>query len=76
MVHAFVMMKTAAGQARDVLETIGGFDAVEEGYVVAGDYDLIAEIEAPEVYDVIGTVSTDVRELEGIVDTRTYIALE
>lgn len=76
MVHAFVMVKTAAGQAKAVLEAVVGLGGVEEGHLLAGDYDLIAEIDAPEIHDLTGTISTDIRELDGIVDTRTYIALE
>jgi len=47
----------------------------------AGSMELFAnnatlEAETEEVYDVIHTVATDVRELDGVVDTRTYMCLE
>jgi len=76
MVHSFVMVKTAVGSIDTVLDTITGLSGVEEAHVVAGDYDVIVEVEGADIQESIRTVSTDVREIEGIVDTRTYIALE
>ena len=76
MVHSFVMVKTGAGSIETVLDAITALAGVEEAHVVAGDYDVIVEVEGADVQESIRTVSTDVREIEGIVDTRTYIALE
>jgi len=76
MVRAFIMVKTAAGKSADLQNRIREMDAVLDANVVAGQYDIIVEAESEEVYDVIHTVATDVRELDGVVDTRTYICLE
>jgi len=76
MVRAFIMVKTAAGKSADLQNRIREMDAVRDANVVAGQYDIIVEAEAEEVYDLIHTVATDVRELDGVVDTRTYICLE
>ena len=76
MVRAFIMAKTAAGKSAELQEQIMNLDAVLEAYVIAGQYDIITEVEGDEVYSVIQTVATELRELEGIMDTRTYICLE
>jgi DNA-binding Lrp family transcriptional regulator len=76
MVHAFVMVKVDSVDAGTVLDAVLGVDGVTEAHVVAGDFDIIAEVETEEVYDVLGTAATDVRSLEGVVDTKTYVALE
>jgi DNA-binding Lrp family transcriptional regulator len=76
MVRAFIMVKTAAGESATLQNRIREMDAVPEAHVVAGKYDVIAEAEAEEVYTVINTVATDLHELDGVVDTRTYICLE
>ncbi|PSP74034.1 ArsR family transcriptional regulator [Halobacteriales archaeon QS_3_64_16] len=76
MVHSFVMVETAAGSIESVLEAVAGLAGVEEAHVVAGDYDVVVEVEGSDVRESIQVVSTDLRELEGIVDTRTYMALE
>jgi DNA-binding Lrp family transcriptional regulator len=70
------MVKTATGGIEAALDEVTGLPGVEEAHVVAGDYDIIVEVEGSDVKESIRTVSTDVREIEGIVDTKTYIALE
>ncbi|PSP86659.1 ArsR family transcriptional regulator [Halobacteriales archaeon QS_4_66_20] len=76
MVRAFITVKTAAGKSADLQNRTREMDAVLDANVVAGQYDIIVEAEAGEVYDVIHTVATDIRELDGVVDTRTYMCLE
>jgi len=76
MVHAFIMVKTAAGKSADLQNRIREMEAVLEAHVVAGQYDIIVEAEGDEVYNVIHAVATDLNDLEGVVDTRTYICLE
>ncbi len=76
MVRAFIMVKTTAGKSADLQERIESIDGVLSAAVVAGQYDIIVEAEGEEVYAVIHTVATEVRDLEGVVDTRTYICLE
>ena len=75
MVRAFIMVTTAAGRSAELREHIGAMDAVLDADVVAGRYDLIVEAEGEEVYTLIDTVATNLRDLGGIVDTRTYICL-
>jgi len=76
MVRAFIMVKTAAGKSADLQNQVRGMGAVLDANVVAGQYDIIVEAEAGEVYDLLHTVATEVTELDGVVDTRTYICLE
>jgi DNA-binding Lrp family transcriptional regulator len=76
MVQAFIMIKTAAGESATVREQVAGMEAVLEAHVVAGQYDVIAEVRGEEVYEVIHSVATDLTGLDGVVDTRTYICLE
>lgn len=70
------MVKTAAGESETTVERIRELDTVSEAHVVAGDYDVIAEVSAPEVYEVLHTASSSIQNLEGVVDTKTYIALD
>lgn len=76
MARAFIMVKVAAGYAEPLLDTVRGIDRVVEAHVVAGEYDLIVEAEAPEVYDVIHSAATEIRGLENVIDTKTYVCLE
>lgn len=76
MVHAFVMVKADSGDAESVLDAVLAVGGITEAHIVAGDFDIIAEIEVEEVYDVLGTAATDIRSIEAVVDTKTYVALE
>ena len=76
MVHAFVMVKTAAGRSEELLESVRGLDDVTEAHVVAGDFDIIAEAEGDEVYDVLHAASSDISGMDGIADTKTYMAID
>ncbi|WP_247731603.1 Lrp/AsnC family transcriptional regulator [Halovivax limisalsi] len=75
MVHAYVMVQTAAGKSEELLSAIESIPPVEEAHIVAGDYDIIAEVDAGAVYDVLEAVSSDIQSHDGVTDTRTYIAM-
>jgi len=76
MVRAFIMVKTTAGKSADLQSSVASIQGVQEAHVVAGQYDIIVEASGEEVYDVIHSVATEIRDLDGVVDTRTYICLE
>lgn len=76
MVHAVIMVKTGTGRSEDVVVAVRDIDGVTEAHVVAGEFDVIAEVEAEEVYDVLHTASSDIQGLDGVLDTKTYIALD
>jgi len=76
MVHAFVMVETAAGESESIRDRAVGFDGVTQAHVVAGEYDIIVEVDTEDVQDVLHTVSTKMQSLDGVVRTKTYISLD
>lgn len=76
MVHAFVMVKTTVGSSESLIESVRGLAAVSEAHIVAGAYDLIVEMDAEEVYDILKATAGELQALEGVADTKTYISLE
>lgn len=75
MVDAFVMVKTGAGRSESVVSAIRELEGVSEAHVVAGEYDVIVEVDVPEVYDVLKTASSEIQSVDGVTETKTYIAL-
>lgn len=75
MVHAFIMVKTGAGTSEGLVGPIRDLSPVSEAHIVAGDWDIVVEVDADEVYDVLKTASSRIQGLEGVTDTKTYIAL-
>jgi DNA-binding Lrp family transcriptional regulator len=76
MVYAFIMVETVSGQSESVREAVEGFDDVRETHVVAGRFDVVVEVDAAEVYDVLHAASTSIQGTEGVSDTTTYVALD
>jgi len=75
MVRAYVMVKTTPGSSGDVVTAVRDDERVREAHVVAGEYDLVVEVEADGVYEVLQSASDGIRSLDGVSDTRTYIAM-
>ncbi|WP_290818726.1 Lrp/AsnC family transcriptional regulator [Halovivax sp.] len=76
MVHAFIMVKTTAGKSEGLLDAIRDVESVTDAHIVAGNFDIIAEVDAPEVYDVLKAVSAGIQSHDGVTDTKTYIAMD
>ena len=76
MVRAFVMIKTGTGESEGLIEDIRALGNISEAHIVAGAYDVIAEVEAEDVYDVLQAASTQVQGLEGVIETKTYFSLD
>ena len=76
MVRAFIMVEAGTGQAETLLGRIRELDNVADSNIVAGDFDIIVEAGAEEVYDIINSVATEIRSFDEVSDTKTYICLE
>ncbi|RLM57050.1 Lrp/AsnC family transcriptional regulator [Halobellus sp. Atlit-31R] len=76
MVHAFILVKTGPGESEGLLDSIRGLANVTEAHIVAGAYDIIAEVDAAEVYEVLSASATEVQGFTGVTDTKTYISLD
>ncbi|MFB6106884.1 MAG: Lrp/AsnC ligand binding domain-containing protein [Halobacteriaceae archaeon] len=76
MVHAFVMIESGPGEATRIRDAVVEMTPMTEAHVVAGEFDVIAEADADEVYDVLHTVSTAVRSIDGVGRTKTYVSLD
>lgn len=76
MVRAYTAIITGSGSSGDVLAAVRELPSVTEAHVVAGDFDVIAEIEGEGVRDLQRTVTAGVHDIEGVGTTRTYVQLD
>jgi DNA-binding Lrp family transcriptional regulator len=76
MARAFVMVAIDAGHAEEVRASVLEFEGVSEAHIVAGEYDLVVEVERPAASDLMSTVASDLRSTSAVADTRTYVCLE
>lgn len=76
MVEAYVMIVAASGTTRDLLPQIKEIDGIRRSNIVAGEYDIIADVEAEDTQNLLRLVTEEIQTLEGIGRTRTCIVLE
>lgn len=75
MVHAVIMIRTGPGTSEDVRGAISELEGVVDVHVVAGDFDVVAELEEEAVHDVLQTATTAIQGIDGVEETKTYVAL-
>jgi DNA-binding Lrp family transcriptional regulator len=75
MVVAYVMVKAHTGEADRLRDEIEGVEGVTSAYIVAGDVDIIAKIGVETPGEVKDVAATTVQGLEGVENTRTYVAM-
>lgn len=75
MVKAYIMVVTAAGTTHEILPEIADIAGVTEANGVAGDYDIVVEIEAEDPSTLLPTITGELQGIEGVQTTRTYVTL-
>jgi DNA-binding Lrp family transcriptional regulator len=76
MVRAYVSILTEAGTSPDVIEHLRDLESVRQADIVAGEFDIVAEIEAESERGLLSLVTEDIRPCDGVGQTRTYIVLD
>lgn len=76
MVRAYVTITTRAGTSRDLVGALRALDAVRQADIVAGEFDIVAQVEADTEHDLLVLVTDAIQGLEGVGRTSTCIVLE
>ncbi|MEF8791892.1 MAG: Lrp/AsnC ligand binding domain-containing protein [Haloarculaceae archaeon] len=76
MVVAYVMVKAYTGEADRLKRQIEAVPGVESAHIVAGDVDVIAKVDVETPADVKQVSATEIQNIDGVEDTRTYVAME
>lgn len=72
---AFILIETAVGKTRDVVEALSKVDELVAVDVVTGPYDIIAVLEATDLNSVGEVVTNYIHTIVGIVRTVTCLAV-
>lgn len=75
MPKAYVTIVTSAKMSPDVVAELETIAEVSAAHIVAGDFDVIAELEAAETSDLLPIVTKRIQGIDGVGHTRTYIVL-
>ena len=76
MPEAFVLFKTLPSQERNVYLTLTNHSSVVEVHTLYGEYDLIVRISADDSKKLSRMLMTEFRQIDGVKDTQTLIAVE
>lgn len=67
---------TGGGASRDVVAKIRDLEEVKQADIVAGEFDVVAEVETGSERDLLSLVVDEIQPIEGVGRTSTCIVLE
>ena len=76
MATGFVLITTKPGMEQDVRNNLDGIEHVTNRWMLFGEYDLIAKVEANEEYTLTKVIVEEIRPIAGIIDTKTLLVAE
>ncbi len=76
MAIGFVLITTQPGKEHAVRTTLDGIQFVTDRWMLFGEYDLIARVQAEDEYTLTRCIVEEIRIIEGIADTKTLIGAE
>ncbi|MFB6121967.1 MAG: Lrp/AsnC family transcriptional regulator [Haloferacaceae archaeon] len=76
MVVAYIMVKANTGDADRLKRDVSAIEGVTRAHVVAGDFDIVARVEADATAEIKDIVATNLQSIAGVEDTQTYIAMD
>lgn len=73
--RAYILIETSVGSTANVAEELKKIDQMIAVDMVTGPFDIIAVVEAENLVDIGGIVSTKMHKVGGIVKTITSLAV-
>jgi uncharacterized protein with GYD domain len=74
--RAYVLVHVRTGEEREVTRALKGQAGIVRADFTFGPYDVITEVEAPDLAALGKLVSITIRAQPGVVDTLTCLAVE
>jgi DNA-binding Lrp family transcriptional regulator len=72
---AFVLIETAVGKTKEVVNTLSKMKGVKSVNTVTGPYDIITLIEAENLNDIGDLITGKIHDIEGISRTVTCLTV-
>jgi DNA-binding Lrp family transcriptional regulator len=76
MPEAFVLFKTEPTHEREVYLALSSHEGVAEVHALYGEFDLLVRISSPNSKELSGLLMGTFRQIEGVKETQTLIAVE
>ncbi len=72
----YVLINVEPGHEFQVHKTIAEIEMIEDATILFGEYDVIAKIVAEELHDIASLVVESIRQIPGVVNTKTLAGAE
>jgi len=72
-VLAYVLFKVSSGSEREVCQKLIEFDEVVHADIIFGEYDVVAKVETPELFNLEEFISLKIRNVPNVLVTSTMI---
>ena len=76
MAIGFVLITTQPGSESMVRKALDDIEYVTDRWMLFGEYDLIARVQADDEFALTRCIVEEIRTLDGISDTKTLIGAE
>ena len=73
---AYVLIKTRAGDIKDVVSNLRRLKGVTEAHMTFGPYDVVAEVETADVAQLGTLTATGIQPIPGIEQTLTCLTVD
>jgi len=73
---AYVLIKTRAGDVKDVVTSLRKLKGVSEAHMTFGPYDVVAEVETPDVATLGALTASGIQPIPGIEQTLTCLTVD
>jgi len=74
MTKTFILIVTNPGTTRRIANELKGLKFVTDVHEVMGPYDIVVELEAPQLTDLPSILTNEIRTIEGIQSTTSLVA--
>ncbi len=75
MVRAYVLISTTPGKAMEVAKAMGAVSGINHADAITGEYDVIAQVEAPDVSGIGTLIVEKIQKIDGVFKTVTCLAV-
>jgi|GEM_PF-493249 len=76
MAIGYVLINVAPGTEFDVYQKTSSIESVIDATLLFGDYDIILKLESENLGKIAAIVVENIRQIEGVVDTKTLAGAE
>ena len=76
MAIGFILITTQPGKENDVRDALDNIELVTDRWMLFGEFDIIARVQADDEYTLTKTIVEEIRPISGIADTKTLIGAE